>query len=159
MEPVISGFDHEARGQKFFENLFAEVRNTIEKEDWDKLKNLMVPAKSSAPEMPKEMYPEVKEFLLSLYCDLKSGKVLKFEEAKESALLAMQTDLDDPNYINMAAHRFVLMPDGWKVSGSPSGTSFPREGADEENKARIEKEFIDNPEFRLASKGTGGGVE
>jgi len=147
-----SSLAQELKGRQFFEGVMTAARHAVETEDLHAVNSLTAPSTNQTPPLTKDILREMKDMFLEAYPDLKSAKIMRFQESTNTALFVVNTWTNDPNWITLDVFRFILTPDGWKISGGLQGTSFARDKDEQVNKVRIESELNTYPAFTLEGK-------
>jgi hypothetical protein len=149
-----SSLAQELKGRQFFEGVMTAARHAVQTEDLRAVNRLTAPSTNQSPPLTKEVLHDMKDMFLESYPDLRSAKILRFQESTNAALFVVNTWTNDPNWITLDVFQFISTPDGWKIAEGLQGTSFARDKDEQVNKARIEKELNTYPAFTLEGKKT-----
>jgi hypothetical protein len=103
----------------------------------------------SIKEATSEEFNQLKEFLFELTPDLAKARILRFYSNKEAALMVIQNDLENKEYVTLSALKFINREGAWKVFPKFYDNAFPRQDS-QADQAAISKELASNPELQLA---------
>ena len=132
--------------QKDLETTYNNFRKTIADKDYQTFSKLFEPAKES--EITEDKFNSAYEFLSDLYPPLDTMKFIKVSQSGAWAGYYVQAELDDPNYTTVDVIKFHKIGDNWKVSGSISGSSFPKDSTT----TTIETELKNSEALQLPTK-------
>lgn len=107
------------------EQTYTNFRKAIETKDYKTFEKLFEPAKNVS--LSEDKFMQASEMILDSYPALSTVKYIKTAESGEWAGYYIQSELNDPNYITVDVIKFHKVSGQWKVSGSISGSSFPKD--------------------------------
>lgn len=132
------------------EQVYANVRLALEKNDADAYIALTEPAKNVDPAQLRAHWAEAVDVLKDIHPDLKTTKFLKLELQGDWGGYYRLTDLEDKNYITIELMLFHRVDGKWKLNGRTFGTSIRREeGVTDE--VAIQKELTTNEGYKIST--------
>ncbi len=132
--------------QTDLESTYNKFRKAILDKDFTTFSSLFEPAKES--EVTEDKFSMASDVLLDFYPTLESVKFIKAIQNGDWAGYYMQAELDDPNYTTVDVIKFHKSGGVWKINGSISGSSFPKDSTT----TTIESEMKNSEALQLPTK-------
>ena len=126
------------------ETVYNQLRVALQNDDLNGFL-AVVPVPAGSPTPTASQFSQAAPAMLTQFPDLSQTKFIKVDQNGDVAGYYYQTNLDDPNFINISMVKFQKINGSWTISAAGSfGASFPKNGSD-----TIETELQTNSGFQL----------